>query len=147
MLANVRSNCQGFSISEKRANVPKYEKRRIFTLNDPYALRINNGLAKEIGFNESVVLLQLEYLIAISNNWRDGRYWTYQSLNDLHDNYFPWWSRETINRTIKKLLRMKLIVIGNYNNHKYDRTRWFGLNYANCDALESLTVPDAVDPG
>jgi len=120
----------------------KFGGRRIFILNDPYAMRINNSLAQEIGFNESIVLLQLEYLIIISNNWKDGNRWTYQSLTELRDNYFPWWSRDTINRTIKSLLKKGLIVVGNYNKYKYDRTRWFCLHLDNCDALESITVSD-----
>jgi len=112
----------------------------MFTLNDPYALRINKELAMEIGFNESIVLLQFEYLIGISNNWRDGWKWTYQSLTDLQKEFFPWWSRDTINRTIQNLVGKGLLIVGNYNRHRYDRTRWFRLDEDGCDALQSITM-------
>lgn len=68
-------------------------RERLFVLNDPHALRVNAALAMEIGLNESIVLLQLEFLISISDNVREGRIWTYQSLSELQEAHFPFWSR------------------------------------------------------
>lgn len=109
---------------------------RLLIPNDPHPMRIERDLAKEIGLNESIVLLQLEYLITISNNERDGRLWTYQSLQDLHETYFPWWSPATISRIVKSLEQMQLIVIGNFNKLGYDRTQWYALNE---DGIAKLT--------
>ena len=78
----------------------KSKYKRIFILNDSYPLRICPRLAKEIGLNESIVFLQLEYLISIAQHKRDGKLWTYQSTRKLQEDYFPWWSLDTINRTI-----------------------------------------------
>ena len=51
----------------------KTKHERIFTLNDPHALRICGSLAQEIGLNESIVLLQLEFLISLPpEKERDG---------------------------------------------------------------------------
>ncbi|MDP9473681.1 MAG: hypothetical protein M3Q71_23975 [Chloroflexota bacterium] len=66
----------------------------------------------EIVFNESLVLLQLEFLISISNHVIDGQVWTYQSYQDLKDRCFPWWSIATISRTMKSLEEKELIVSG-----------------------------------
>ena len=98
-------------------------------------LRVNTALAEEIGLNESVVLLQLEWWIRHSSNVRDDRQWTYQSLTDMQEKAFPFWSTRTLNRAIKNLIVRGLIVEGNYNKHQYDRTRWFSLE---CDAIEAL---------
>lgn len=43
----------------------KFEKNRIFILNEPNAPRVNPALACEVGFNEHMVLLQLEFLVAV----------------------------------------------------------------------------------
>lgn len=75
-----------------------FQQNRIFTLNEPNAPRLNPALACEIGLNESLVLLQLEFWIAISNNKRDGMLWTYQSTRDIKAKTFPFWSLDTINR-------------------------------------------------
>ena len=75
-----------------------------------YELRIPNGkpaprlcpeLAKEIGLNESILLLQLDYLISISTTpMKKERYWTFQSIRKLAEEYFPFWGKSTINRAI-----------------------------------------------
>ena len=117
---------------------------RLLVLNEPYALRISPALAKEIGINESILLLQIEFLIATSTTKEiDGEIWTYQSLKKLKDDYFPWWSEATISRIAKKLEAKKYIRIGNYNKTGYDRTQWYSLNSEGLDTLTStkLDVP------
>jgi hypothetical protein len=113
---------------------------RLLIPNDPHPMRIERDLAKEIGLNESIVLLQLEYLITISNNERDGRLWTYQSLTDLHEIYFPWWSATTISRIVKSLEEKQLIIIGNFNKLGYDRTQWYALNEMGISKLTSVLM-------
>lgn len=113
---------------------------RLLIPNDPHPMRIERDLAKEIGLNESIVLLQLEYLIGISNNERDGRLWTYQTLQDLHTIYFPWWSIATISRIVKTLEEKELITIGNFNKLGYDRTQWFALNDVGIARLTSVLM-------
>jgi hypothetical protein len=103
-------------------------------------MRINRDLANEIGLNESIVLLQIEYLISISSNERDGRLWTYQSLADLKEVYFPWWSMMTISRIIRSLEEKNLIVIGHFNKLGYDRTQWFALNEEGINGLHSVAI-------
>lgn len=113
---------------------------RLLIPNDPHPMRIERDLANEIGLNESIVLLQLEYLIGISQNERDGLVWTYHSLEDLKRNFFPWWSTATINRILQKLKDMDLITIGNYNKLGYDRTQWYALNEVGVRRLSSAVL-------
>jgi hypothetical protein len=42
-------------------------QERVFVLNDPNAPRLSPALAIEIGLNESILFLQLEFWIAISD--------------------------------------------------------------------------------
>ncbi len=113
----------------------KYQDNRLFTLNEPHAPRLNPALAAEIGLNESLIFLQLEYFIAISNNVRNGIKWTYQSLTDLKK-MFSFLSQATINRAIKSLIEKKLIIVGNFNQKKYDK---FSFIYHADQMLENST--------
>ena len=115
-------------------------RQRLLTFNDPHPMRIDRDLAAEIGLNESIVLLQIEYLISISSNERDGRLWTYQSLTDLRATYFSWWSIATISRILLSLQEKGLLLIGNYNKLGYDRTQWFALNEDSINLLHSVAI-------
>lgn len=123
-------------------------KRKIYVQNDPTTLRIIPALAKEIGFNESIMLLQLDFLISISNNGHIGIWnersrqndWVYLSIRDLRALYFPFWSQTTINRTLHKLLDMNLIIEDNFNSIKYDTTRWMALNFQGISKLKTVKV-------
>lgn len=115
-------------------------RERIFVLNNPHAPRINTLLANEIGFEESIVLLQIEYWISISDNIVDDKKWTYQSTTEMNEKSFSFWSIAKINRIIKSLESMNLIEIGNHNKRKYDKTRWFSLNTHEINKLKSITI-------
>jgi len=124
---------------------------RLFVLNDTHPLRICKPLAEEIGFNESIVLLQLEYLIGISNTKViDDELWTRQSAANLKDEHFPWWSIPTISRIINNLANGKpgkyepLIKLGNYNKFSYDRTQWIALNRDGIAKLKSIKIDNAI---
>lgn len=101
----------------------------LFDTNDDQTLRIQGELATKIGFNESVVLMQLEFLISISNHVIQEKAWTWQTLEDLKSKYFPWWSIATISRTLKSLEGQGLIFIDSFNKRKGDKTQWFALNF------------------
>lgn len=61
-------------------------------------------------------------------NFRDGRYWTYQTAEQISE-YFPYWSPSKIVRMIDSLRDSGLIYVCLYNKAKHDRTRWFSINY------------------
>ena len=126
-------------------NEPKRE--RIFILNETI-LRTSPTLACEIGLNESMMLLQIDFWISIANNFHEGRYWTYQSTRDVQAKAFPFWSLDTINRTINKLISKQYVVVGNFNKAHYDRTRWFALNVDKLSELKSIAIKKAeIQPG
>lgn len=121
---------------------------RIFTRNDPTILRIFPPLAKEIGLNESVTLLQIDFLISISRTkgklpyYYDAKFWTRQSLRELRDNWLPFWSPQTIARALHKLRdEHELIFITNkYNEYDYDKSQWIALNPQGFGRLTSVTL-------
>lgn len=115
-------------------------RERLFVLNDPHCMRVSKDLAREIGLDESMVLLQLEFLISISNVEIEGRRWKKATIDDLRDQHFDFWSRAKVARIVEGLIARKLIVVGNFNRVGYDRSRWFSLNFAEISKLESVAI-------
>lgn len=121
----------------------KFSANRVFTLNNPQAPRLCPELAKEIGLNESLIFLQIEYWIAISDNERDGCKWTYQTIADIQRKAFSFWSERTIKRVIASLVKRGLLIKGNYNEKAYDKTNWYAINFDEAAKLKSLTISGA----
>jgi len=123
-------------------------KRKIYVENDPTTLRIIPAFAQEIGINESIMLLQIDYLVSIANNrhigiWNERRRandWVYFSIRELKTQYFPFWNESTINRILQNIIKMDLIIEDNFNTAKYDRTRWIALNYGVLAALRTVRI-------
>lgn len=116
-------------------------KPSLWTENLPVQTTINPKLAAEIGLNESLVLLQIAFWINHSNNLRDNEWWTYQSLEDMKEKAFPYWSIATISRVINNLVSSNLLRKSDaYNKRKNDRTQWFSLNLEGLSNLKSIKV-------
>lgn len=125
------------------------EKSRLLMKNKP--LVVDRDLATLIGLNEAIVLQQIEYWVNIKEesdqkelktkdqNYVDGHYWTYNSVEDWTLE-FPFWSYDTVKRTLKKLRDNDLVVTGNYNDLGADRTIWYRPNHAKLIELEPKLV-------
>jgi len=92
-------------------------------------------LARTIGLNEAIILQQIHYWLQKSKNVREGQTWVYKSVREWQTE-FPFWSTNTIERTLKKLEQQQLIMVGNYNKYKSDRTKWYTIQYENIAELE-----------
>ncbi len=106
---------------------------------DEHPLVVRPTLAKLIGLNEAIILQQIHYWITRNaqdeHNMRDGHYWTYNSVPGWQ-RQFPFWSQDTIRRILNRLTGKgkgpkppKLLITGNYNNLKIDRTLWYRIDY------------------
>lgn len=94
---------------------------------------INRNLAKYLGVTEAIVFQQIHYWIKVNeksnNNFHDGRYWTFNTLENWTKKYFEFLSLSTVRRTLKKLTSDGLLLTGNYNKLKGDRTIWYTIDY------------------
>ncbi|MGO1370183.1 hypothetical protein, partial [Senegalia sp. (in: firmicutes)] len=101
-------------------------------------LVIDKDLAKIIGLNEAIVIQQIHYWIEINKakniNFNEDKHWTYNTMAAWREE-FPFWSIETVKRTFKKLREKNLLLTGNFNKLKIDRTIWYTINY---DELEEI---------
>lgn len=107
---------------------------------DEQPLMILPLLATKIGLNEAIVLQQIHYWNEINkkakNNFKDGYHWTFNSYTEW-EQQFPFWSNSTIKRTIHNLEKYHLLVIGNYNRLKIDRTKWYRIDYKVLEYIEN----------
>ena len=87
-------------------------------------------VATKYGVDEAIMLSHLIYWIATNSiagrNYIDGRHWTFNSAVKFAQ-YLPYWSEGQIRRVLKSLLKQDIIIDGNYDGHKYDRTKWYAL--------------------
>ena len=122
------------------------EKSRLLMKEQP--LVVDKTLATLIGLNEAIVLQQIEYWTNIkevadvknirsrNENYVDGYYWTYNTIEEWNKE-FPFWSYDTVKRTLKKLRDKNLVITGNYNLKGYDRTLWYRVNHDEVIRLEN----------
>ena len=104
---------------------------------DDYPILVLPKLATEIGLNEAIVLQQMHYWLKKSNHNYDGRRWIYNSFPDWQK-HFPFWSVMTIKRAVYSLEKQNLLYVGNYNKAKFDKTKWYSINY---EKLEGMKRP------
>lgn len=60
------------------------------------------------------------------HNFHEGRYWTYNTYDAL-TKIFPYWSKKQIERLTLKCINHGLMLKGNFNQKKYDKTCWYSM--------------------
>jgi hypothetical protein len=116
-------------------------------INEP-PLQVLPSLAKEIGLNEAIMLQQMHYWLLKSVNEFEGVKWFYKTLEEWQTE-FPFWSAMTIRRTLGSLEKQKIIKIGNFNKKKFDKTKWYTIDYQRvnrrCVQNEQTMCADCTD--
>ncbi|MBP7553965.1 MAG: hypothetical protein KA885_11120 [Spirochaetes bacterium] len=89
---------------------------------------VNEGLVKRFGLNEALVIQNFAFWINLNKeknrNVKEGRVWTFQTLNEISEK-IKILSVDKIRYSLNKLIRQGVIVKGNFNKTKYDRTVWY----------------------
>lgn len=99
---------------------------------DESPLVVDTVLATKIGLNEAIVLQQVHYWIEINkkkktNNY-DGHYWTFNSIKEWNK-FFPFFGEKTLRRIFIDLEKMGILLTGNFNKLRMDRTKWYTIDY------------------
>ena len=103
------------------------------------------NVASQIGLEKSI--LHKEIYGWVKHNWDNqknihhGVAWTYNSAKAYAEK-FPYFSERSIGRWLADLEDAGFITTGNFNEHKYDRTKWYAVNV---DAYISLCRNDDPD--
>ena len=92
--------------------------------------RINGyaHVALRYGLEEAIFLDSLMFWYkenkANDRNYRDDRWWTYNSVGALSQ-MFPWWSAKQIRRITENCREKGAVLTENYNEDQKDRTLWY----------------------
>ena len=109
---------------------------RIPGLLDSRPLLVMPELAVALGLNEAIFVQQLHYWLKKSNHVIDGRRWVYNTIQDWQKQ-FPWWSRATIGRITSSLEEKGIILVDNFNEYVFDRTKWYTIDFEALDKYVS----------
>lgn len=90
----------------------------------------NVDIAIKFGMDVATFLQNIAFWthhnIANKKHFIDGRYWIYNT-QEAWTVLFPYWTRQNIRTIVKKCTDNDLIVLGKYNDKKYDKTCWYSL--------------------
>ncbi|NVJ65984.1 MAG: hypothetical protein HWE16_05800 [Gammaproteobacteria bacterium] len=88
----------------------------------------NPKIAKEHSVDEAIFLNNLAFWLFTNEcnkiNFRNGKYWSYNSYKALSD-IFYYWTQSKIKRIVDKLKSKKIIATGNFNKAGFDKTLWY----------------------
>ena len=90
--------------------------------------RFNVRFATNYGIEEAIIIENLYFWIAKNTaneiHKYEGRYWTYNSAKAFAE-LFPYMNETKIYRVLTHLASIGIIIKGNFNKEKHDRTNWF----------------------
>lgn len=88
------------------------------------------SLAEALGsVDEAIILQQFNYWLQKSTKIHDGKRWVYNTL-DAWMAQFPWIkSKTTLKKHLNRLVKLKLVLKGNYNKAGFDRTVWYSIDF------------------
>ncbi len=111
-------------------------------LDDEHPILIRVSIARALNSDRQAYFLQqVRYWINTNKKkprnkhyYNDGRFWMYNTLDDWHKQ-FPWLSVRTIQRIINELKLRGILITGNYNKVKYDKTVWYSIDERKLDEV------------
>ena len=86
------------------------------------------GIAEIYGVEIAIMVQNFAFWIAKNKannrNFYEGKTWTYNTIKAFNE-LFPYWSESQIRRILKKMEAAGILLTGNFNEVKYDRTIWY----------------------
>lgn len=89
--------------------------------------------AMKYGVEKAVVLSNIRFWLNNNKNKdlttvkHNGYYWMYNTAKDM-SNVLPYFTQSKVQRLLKQLEDDGVLIVGNYNKVKYDRTKWYTLS-------------------
>lgn len=100
------------------------------------------SIATKYGFAEAILVENLFFWAkknaANERHFHDGKYWTYNSRKAF-SRLFPYIGEKSIERALTHLVDEGILLKGNYNEDKFDKTSWYAFTDAG-EVLMSETV-------
>lgn len=94
-------------------------------------------LAELFEISGALLLQQIHFKVTSHENWQEGHRWFFHTYEE--------WARElkvlaaeTIRKKVKQLETLGVLICGNFNKRKGDRTRWYRIDHARlCEVLQA----------
>jgi hypothetical protein len=87
-------------------------------------------LATKHGIEKAIILKNIDFWIkknkANNKHYYKGRYWTYNSYAAFSE-IFPYIKAKRMGFILREMEVEGLLLVGNFNNSSYDRTKWYTL--------------------
>lgn len=108
-------------------------------LEDEYPILIKPLIAAALNSDRQAYFIQqVKYWMKKNRdkgrNYHDEQQWMFNTLEDWHAE-FPWLSVMTIRRIVDALKEKEILITGNYNKKKYDKTTWYSINERKLDEV------------
>lgn len=92
--------------------------------------QFDSVLAARYGVEEAIFIHRIYYWVrqnrANKRNFRDGRYWTYDSLDALvSPDIFGFWNKRQIRRIVKSCCAKGLLITADYSENRMIRPTWY----------------------
>lgn len=88
----------------------------------------NTDLAEKYGIEKALIIDYFAYWVVENmrneRNFHEGRYWVFNSASALSEK-FHYISRRTMNQKLQELEADGILISGNFNKNKFDRTKWY----------------------
>lgn len=105
----------------------------------------NTEIAKQYDIITAILLDNFYYWIEKNRlnerNLKDGRYWTYNTKKAIAE-WFPYLNERQLDYALKKMVEQGLLIKGNYNENKYDRTLWYAITDFGYSILQNCKMYD-----
>lgn len=90
--------------------------------------RFNTEEAKEYGINEAIIIEYIRCWISHNKkkklNFIEEKTWMYNTYSEMASQ-FSFMNETQVRYALKKLINSGILITGNYNKFKYDRTTWY----------------------
>jgi len=110
-------------------------------INEP-PLQVLPTLAGIVGLNEAIVIQQLHYLSNFPNFGVviNGNRWIYFTYKQWREEYFPFWSVRTIQRTFQNLEENNYVIAAQLDKKSHDMRKYYRLNYYQIGTIEGAKM-------
>lgn len=111
-----------------------------------HPLQVLPSLACHVGLNEAIVLQQVHYWLGMKSIGKEaeGRKWVRNSVREWREENFPFWSEDTVQRTLSSLVKKGALLSRNdLSDRVLDRSLWYSINY---EWLDQLLQPEPPSP-
>ena len=106
---------------------------------------IDEGVAAMLGTDAGMIAHRMRHFLRKNgkkgHNIRDGRVWTYDTLETLNQNIAPWLKPSAFYRVIRKMELHGVLIRDNYNQTRFLKTTWYSINSPEFETEKPKTEP------